>query len=69
MAVERKFGFVVDSMIGEEDLVVKALDQQLAAVDLFSGASILGDGTVVLVLNVSAFIGRMARPAVAGVLA
>jgi two-component system chemotaxis sensor kinase CheA len=69
MAVERKFGFVVDSMIGEEDLVVKALDQQLAAVDLFSGASILGDGTVVLVLNVSAFIGRMARPAMAGALA
>jgi two-component system chemotaxis sensor kinase CheA len=56
-------------MIGEEDLVVKALDQQLAAVDLFSGASILGDGTVVLVLNVSAFIGRMARPAMAGALA
>lgn len=66
-AVERKFGLVVDSMIGEEDLVVKALDQQLGAADLFSGASILGDGTVVLVLNVSAFTGRTAKPAMVGV--
>jgi two-component system chemotaxis sensor kinase CheA len=68
-AVERKFGLVVDSLIGEEDLVVKALDQQLAASDLFSGASILGDGTVVLVLNVSAVTGKIAKSAMAGVLA
>jgi two-component system chemotaxis sensor kinase CheA len=68
-AVERKFGLVVDSLMGEEELVVKALDQQLAAGDLFSGASILGDGTVALVLNVSAVTGKIAKSAMVGVLA
>ncbi|HWZ46455.1 MAG TPA: chemotaxis protein CheA, partial [Candidatus Saccharimonadales bacterium] len=48
---DQKFGLVVDRLVGEEELVMKALDNQLVATDLVSGASILGDGTVVLVLN------------------
>ena len=44
----RKFGLVVDRLVGEEELVMKALEDKTAASDLVSGASILGDGTVVL---------------------
>jgi len=59
---DRKFGLIVDKLVGEEELVIKALDDQLVATDLVSGASILGDGTVVLILNVNAVVSRLARP-------
>ena len=58
---EKKFGLIVDSLAGEEELVIKALDDQVVATDLVSGASILGDGRVVLILNLSAIVGRMSR--------
>jgi two-component system chemotaxis sensor kinase CheA len=58
---ERKFGLVVDKLMGEEELVIKALDDHLVATDLVSGASILGDGTVVLILNVQAVVQRLGR--------
>ena len=48
---ERKFGVVVDGLEGEDELVIKALDDQSITTDLVSGASILGDGRVVLILN------------------
>jgi two-component system chemotaxis sensor kinase CheA len=58
---DRKFGLVVDRMVGEEELVIKALDDHLVATDLVSGASILGDGTVVLILNIASVISRAGR--------
>lgn len=58
---ERKFGLIVDSLIGEEELVIKALDDQSIATDLVSGASILGDGRVVLILNLNALTERFTR--------
>lgn len=57
----RKFGLAVDSLMGEEELVIKALEDRLVTSPLVSGASILGDGTVVLILNVSAVISHLSR--------
>src|SRR5207248_7260835 len=58
---DRKFGLVVDKLVGEEELVIKALDDHLVATELVSGASILGDGTVVLILNLPAIVPRFAK--------
>jgi two-component system, chemotaxis family, sensor kinase CheA len=58
---DRQFGLVVDRLIGEEELVIKALDDHLVATDLVSGASILGDGTVVLILNLASVITRLSK--------
>jgi len=58
---DRKFGLVVDQLVGEEELVIKALDDQLVATDLVTGASILGDGTVVLILNVASVVANLGR--------
>ena len=58
---ERKFGLVVDSLVGEEELVIKALEDQLVATDLVSGASILGDGTVVLILNIAGVVAKLGK--------
>jgi two-component system chemotaxis sensor kinase CheA len=58
---DRKFGVVVDELEGEEELVIKALDDQSITTDLVSGASILGDGRVVLILNMIALMDRFTR--------
>jgi len=57
---ERKLGLIVDALEGEEELVIKALDDQTVSTDLVSGASILGDGRVVLILNLAAVLERSA---------
>lgn len=58
---ERKLGLLVNAIEGEEELVIKALDEQTAETDLVSGASILGNGHVVLILNLAAIIERFAN--------
>ena len=68
-AAEKRFGLVVDSMVGEEELVIKALPNDIVASDLVSGASILGDGTVVLILNVPAVLSRLSRSMPLGAIA
>jgi two-component system chemotaxis sensor kinase CheA len=58
---EKKFGLIVDALEGEEELVIKALDDQTFNTDLVAGASILGDGRVVLILNLPAVVEQFAR--------
>ncbi|MFZ0737350.1 MAG: chemotaxis protein CheA [Candidatus Acidiferrales bacterium] len=65
----RKFGLVVDSLLGEEELVMKALEDRMVSSDLVSGASILGDGTVVLILNVAAVVSRLLKAPPLGAIA
>ncbi len=61
----RRFGLAVDSLMGEQELVIKALEDALVTSPLVSGASILGDGTVVLILNIPAVLSHLSRiPAV-----
>jgi two-component system, chemotaxis family, sensor kinase CheA len=65
-AGSRKCGLIVDSLMGEEELVMKALEDRLTSSELISGASILGDGTVVLVLNVAAVVARLGKAELLG---
>ncbi|MDR0644281.1 MAG: chemotaxis protein CheA [Treponema sp.] len=50
---EKKMGFMVDSLIGEEDVVIKPLRDQFTNSPGIAGASILGDGSVSLIIDVS----------------
>jgi two-component system, chemotaxis family, sensor kinase CheA len=68
-AAEKRFGLLVDQLVGEEELVIKALPAEIVASDLVSGASILGDGTVVLILNVPAVLSRLSRAIPLGAIA
>jgi len=63
---DRKFGLIVDELVGEEELVIKALDDRSITTDLVSGAAILGDGRVVLILNLIALLERFTRGRVDG---
>jgi two-component system chemotaxis sensor kinase CheA len=48
----RQFGLVVDSINDSKDIVVKPLGKHLKGIPAFSGATILGDGKVALILDV-----------------
>ena len=49
-----RFGLVVDTIGDIQDIVVKPLGRQLKALSLFAGATVLGDGTVALIIDVVA---------------
>ena len=46
-------GLVVDSVIGQQEVVIKSLDKLLQNVKGFAGATILGDGRVILILDIT----------------
>ncbi|MFN3512342.1 MAG: chemotaxis protein CheA [Phenylobacterium sp.] len=50
---ELRVGLVVDQIIGNSQTVIKSLSKLHAGVETFSGATILGDGTVALILDVA----------------
>ena len=47
-----RVGLVVDQIIGSHQTVIKSLSKLHADLEAFSGATILGDGTVALILDV-----------------
>ena len=47
-------GFVVDQVVGNYQTVIKPLGRMFRGVQGLSGATILGDGTVALILDVNA---------------
>jgi len=50
---DKKMGLIVDSLIGEEDVVIKPLKDRYTASPGIAGATILGDGKVSLIIDVS----------------
>jgi chemosensory pili system protein ChpA (sensor histidine kinase/response regulator) len=53
---EQRVAIQVDQLIGSREIVVKAVGAQLATVAGLSGATILGDGSVVIILDVTAML-------------
>jgi len=51
-AVGRQFGLVVDDILDTEEIVVKPLSEQFKGISEYSGATIMGDGRVALILDV-----------------
>ena len=66
-----RFGLVVDRVIGQHQTVIKALGAIYAGVEGISGATILGDGTVALIVDVPGAAARgdrtLSRRAIASV--
>lgn len=50
---ERLSGFLVDSLIGQQEIVIKSLGKLLSGIKFIAGATILGDGNVALILDVN----------------
>ncbi|MBO3143409.1 chemotaxis protein CheW [Dermatophilus congolensis] len=53
-ADQQRFGLVVDDIEDTEEIVVKPLGKQMRGIDLYSGATLMGDGRVALILDTMA---------------
>lgn len=53
---DKKAGLVVDELIGQQEIVIKSLGKHLNNNKLLSGATILGDGEVALILDVNTLL-------------
>jgi len=52
----QQVGLVVDSLIGQQEIAIKSLSGMLAGVKGFAGATILGDGKVIMILDVASMV-------------
>ena len=55
-AGEHSTGLVADELIGSREIVVKSVGPQIAAIRGISGATILGDGRIVVILDINALV-------------
>ncbi len=53
---ESKIGVIVDSLVGQEEIVIKNLGEYLKGMDGIAGATIRGDGGVTLIVDVAAIM-------------
>jgi two-component system chemotaxis sensor kinase CheA len=60
-ANDMRVGLVVDQVIGDHQTVIKSLSKLHKGVGTFSGATILGDGTVALILEIAHLVARGQR--------
>ena len=58
---EKRIGLLVDSLQGQKEVVIKTLGNYLGDVPGIAGSTILGDGSVILVIDVGQFIELFAR--------
>jgi two-component system, chemotaxis family, sensor kinase CheA len=58
---EKRIGLLVDSLQGQKEVVIKTLGEYLGDVPGIAGSTILGDGSVILVIDVGRFIELIAR--------
>ncbi len=55
----KKIGLMVDTLEGKQEIVIKSLEQNYRTVEGFAGASILGDGSICLILDISSMLNRI----------
>jgi two-component system, chemotaxis family, sensor kinase CheA len=57
----RQVGLIVDGLVGEQEVVIKPLGHLVGGVPGVSGAAILGDGSVALIVDVPALLAQAIR--------
>jgi two-component system chemotaxis sensor kinase CheA len=57
----RRFGIAADTLMGEQELVIKPLDSEWVQNEALAGASVLGDGRVVLILDAASMLRKAIR--------
>lgn len=53
---ERQVGFTVDSLIGQQEIVIKPIGKYLSGIKMIAGATILGNGEVALILDINTLV-------------
>jgi two-component system chemotaxis sensor kinase CheA len=60
-AGSKKYGVVADTLLGEQELLIKPLDSKWVQNDALAGASVLGDGRVVLIMDAGMIFRKAVR--------
>lgn len=55
-AGDRKVGFIVDELMGQQEVVIKSLSSFIDGIRGVAGATVLGDGTVTLILDIAGLL-------------
>ncbi|GJQ63612.1 MAG: chemotaxis protein A [Melioribacteraceae bacterium] len=58
---EKTFGIKVDELIGQQEVVIKSLGNYLGDIKGVAGSTIMGDGTVVMILDLSEIISKLEK--------
>lgn len=53
---DKQAGLIVDNLIGQQEIVIKSLGKYLAGIKYLSGATILGNGNISLILDINSLI-------------
>ena len=53
---DKHAGLIVDSLIGQQEIVIKGLGKYLSSIEYLSGATILGNGNISLIIDVNSLI-------------
>ena len=53
---DTRAGIIVDTLIGQQEIVIKSLGKLLAGIKIIAGATILGNGQVALILDVGSLM-------------
>ncbi|SHE32593.1 CheW-like domain-containing protein [Tissierella praeacuta DSM 18095] len=53
---DKQAGLIVDNLIGQQEIVIKGLGKYLAGIKYLSGATILGNGNISLILDINSLI-------------
>lgn len=58
---EKRYGIKVDELIGQQEVVIKSLGAYLGKIDGVAGSTIMGDGTVVMIIDVNELFNKLER--------
>jgi len=56
---EKRFGIKVDELVGQQEVVIKSLGDYLGKIEGIAGSTIMGDGTVVIILDINELLNKL----------
>lgn len=56
---KKRFGLLVDRLVGQQQVVIKSLEQNFRRIDGVAGATIMGDGAVALILDIESLSAKV----------
>ncbi len=58
---EKRFGIKVDELLGQKEVVIKSLGGYLGNINGIAGSTIMGDGTVVMIIDINELINKLVK--------
>jgi two-component system chemotaxis sensor kinase CheA len=58
---EKRFGIKVDELLGQKEVVIKSLGNYLGNINGIAGSTIMGDGTVIMILDINELLNQIAE--------